>query len=93
MSAPIYLYCCIWSSFGNSKDRLTHQITSFLRVSFLIAGHMKFSPHLLYSKISQTYNWSDISTREKPKNVIAIYADVVIDDGTIVWDWRKVMAK
>ena len=27
MSATIYLYCynCIWSSFGNSKDGLTHQ--------------------------------------------------------------------
>ena len=59
----------------------------------LIAGHTKFSPLLLFSKISQTYNWSDISTREEPKNVIAIYADVVVDDGTIVCDWRKAMAK
>ena len=27
----------------------------FLRVSFLIAGHTKFSPDLLFSKITQTY--------------------------------------
>ena len=34
----------------------------FLRISFLIAGHTKFSPDLLFSKIAQTYNRSDVFT-------------------------------
>ncbi len=66
---------------------------SFLRVSFLIAGHTKFSPDLLFSRIAQTYNKSDVFSTQELKDVIALYADVTIDDGAIVCDWRNAMAK
>ncbi len=66
---------------------------SFLRVSFLLAGHTKFSPDLLFSKISQTYNRSDVFNTEELKNVVATYADVIVDDGHLVCDWRSAMDK
>lgn len=66
---------------------------SFLRVSFLIAGHTKFFPDLLFSQIAQTYKRSDVFTTEELKDVISVYADVVIDSGDIVCDWRNSMTK
>ena len=59
----------------------------FLRVSFLIAGHTKFSPDLVFAKIAKTYNRSDVFNTEL-KSVIVPHADVVVDRGEIVCDWR-----
>ena len=72
---------------------IQHERLSFFRVSFIIAGHTKFSPNLLFSRISQTYNKSDVFNTEELKDIIALYADVVIDDGSIVCDWRNAMSK
>ena len=58
----------------------------FLRVSFLIAGHTKFSPDLLFSKIAQSYNRSDVFNTIELSRIISQYADVIIDDGDIVCD-------
>ena len=66
---------------------------SFFRISFLIAGHTKFSPDLLFSRIAQTYNKSDVFCTQELKDVIALYADITIDDGSIVCDWRNAMTK
>jgi hypothetical protein len=66
---------------------------SFFRISFLIAGHTKFSPDLLFSRIAQTYNKSDVFCTQELQDVIALYADVTIDDGSIVCDWRNAMTK
>ena len=65
----------------------------FFRVSFLIAGHTKFSPALLFSKIAQSYNRSDVFTTLELKEVISQYAEVVVDNGEIVCDWRSPMTK
>ena len=59
----------------------------FFRVSFLIAGHTKFSPDLLFSKIAKTYN------TELKDEVIAQYAYVTLDDGSIVHAWRELVAE
>lgn len=50
-------------------------------ISFLIAGHTKFSPDLLFSKIAQSNNRSDIFSTEELKDVVSWYSDVVVDDG------------
>lgn len=65
---------------------------SFLRISYLITGRTKFSPDLLFSRIAQTYNRSDVFTTQELKDVIA-YANIVTDNGSIVCDWRNAMAK
>ena len=64
----------------------------FLRLSFLIAGHTKFSPDLLFSKIAQSYNRSDVFTTEELKQIICPYAEVIIDEGMLVCDWRNLLS-
>lgn len=60
-------------------------ILDFRIVSFLIAGHIKFRADLLFSKKAKTYNSRDVfSTTELKEDVIAQYADVTLDDGSIV---------
>lgn len=66
----------------------------FIRVSFLIAGQTKFSPDLLFSRITQTYNRSDVFMTEELGEIVARYATVVIDNGgTVVCDWISVLMK
>ena len=65
----------------------------FLQLSFLIAGHTKFSPDLLFSKIAQSYNRSDVFTTHELKDIISLYAEVIIDEGNIVCDWRNPVTK
>lgn len=66
---------------------------SVLRISFLVAGHTKFAPDLLFSTISQSYNRSDVFTTEELKQVVSTHATVVVDDGHIVCDWRDKLTK
>ncbi len=56
-----------------------------------------FIPHcwtyLLFSKIAKTYNARDVfSTTELKDDVIAHYADITEDDGSIVHVWREPLA-
>ena len=61
---------------------------TFLRVS-LLAGHTKFSPDLLFSKVAQSYNRSDVFNTDD----ISPYAEVILDDGTLVGGWREVFSQ
>ena len=81
-------YLMSWAYKVIQQDKL-----NFLRVSFLIAGHTKFSPDLLFSKIAQSYNKSDVFNTNKLKNVIANYASVILDNGALVGDWREKLSK
>lgn len=62
----------------------------FIRISFLVAGHTnyKFTPDLLFSKIAKSYNQSDVFSTNELKDVTACYANVTVDDGSLVYDWR-----
>lgn len=74
-------------------EMVQQQRLQFFRVSFLLAGHTKFSPDLLFSKIAQSYNRSDVFNTDELKDIIARYAEVIVDDGTIVGDWREVLSQ
>ena len=69
------------------------QKLQFIRISFLLAGHTKFSPDLLFSKVAQSYNRSDVFNTDELKDIISPYAKVIVDDGTIVGDWREVLSQ
>ena len=60
----------------------------FIRISFLIAGHTKFTPDLLFSKLSQTFSQSDVFTTTELGKIAEQYAFVVIDEGERVYQWR-----
>ena len=74
-------------------EMLQQKKVDFLRLSFLIAGHTKFAPDLLFSQIAQSYNHSDVFTTEELKGIISPYAEVIIDDGSIVCNWRDVLTR
>ena len=42
----------------------------------------------LFSKIAQSFNRSDVFTTTDLKELAGRFADVVVDDGEIVVDWR-----
>lgn len=65
----------------------------FIRISFLIAGHTKFAPDLLFSKLSQTFTRSDIFTITELGKIAEQYAFVVIDEGERVYQWRSSLEK
>ena len=70
-----------------------HKKLNFVRISFLIAGHTKFEPDLLFSKVSQSFSRSDTFTVQELGRVAAPYASVVIDDGHLVREWREALSK
>ena len=82
-----------WYMMAWALQMLQHGKLDFLRLSFLIAGHTKFSPHLVFAKIAKSYNRSDVFKTEELKGVIALHADVVVDQGEIVCDWRTNLTK
>ena len=82
-----------WYMIAWALEMVQHGKLDFLRVSFLIAGHTKFSPDLSFAKIAKDYNRSDVFNTEELKDVIALHADVVVDQGEIVCDWRTNLAK
>ena len=82
-----------WYMMAWVLEMLQHGKLDFLRLSFLIAGHTKFSPDLVFAKIAKSYNRSDVFNTEELKGVIALHADVVVDQGEIVCDWRTNLTK
>ena len=72
-----------------AMELIQQDVIEFLRISFLIVGHTKFSPDLLFSKIAQMYK-SDMFNTEELGDIVARYATVTIADGTMVHDWRSV---
>ena len=65
----------------------------FIRISFLVAGHTKFSPDLVFSTIAQSYNRSDVFTTEELQQIVSQHAHPIVDDGNVVCDWRSVLTK
>ena len=74
-------------------EMISQKKLDFLRISFLIAGHTKFSPDILFAKITQTYNRSDVFNTGELQEVIATHAQVVIDQGELVREWRTNLSK
>ncbi len=81
-------YTVAWALEMVQQDKL-----AFVRISFLIAGHTKFSPDLLFSNIAQTYNRSDVFTTLELGDIISRYSSITIADGTMVLDWRSALTK
>lgn len=65
----------------------------FIHISFLIAGHTKFAPDLLFSQVSQTFSRSDVFNTAELGGIARQYADVVIDEGDKVQPWREALMK
>ena len=47
----------------------------------MIAGHTKFSPDLLFAKVSQAFTRSDVFSTTELAEIASRYSTVVIDKG------------
>lgn len=81
-------YMMGWACETVRQDRI-----DFIRISFMVAGHRKFSPDFLFSQVAKSYNKSDVFLTDELKEIIARYADVTVDDGSLVYDWRPVLSQ
>lgn len=72
-----------------AMELVQHQILDYFRISFLIAGHTKFAPDRVFSKVAKTYSCSDVFNITELESVASNYSSVVIDDGDIVKTWRE----
>ena len=66
-------------------------IMDSLRISFMIAGHIKFAPDQLFS-ITARNSFSDLFTESELIAVMEKQATVVFDKGSIMRAWRKAVA-
>ena len=60
---------------------------------FLSLGTWKFAPDLLFSRVAQTFNRSDVFNTAELGQVAGQYANVTIDDGAKVQPWRASLVK
>ena len=59
----------------------------------MLAGHTKFSVDQVFSKISNTNRRSDVFTTAQLGDIAGLYADVIIDNGELIFDWRNALAE
>ena len=70
-----------------SKNILT------LQISFLVSGHNKFFPDVLFANIVQTVNCNDVFNTDKLRHVAEQYANVMIEDMEREQPWRNALPK
>lgn len=51
------------------------------------------SHQIFYSPRLQSYNRSDVFNTNELKDIISDYAEVIVDDGTLVCDWREILSE
>ena len=74
-------------------EMVQHKRFDFIRISFMIAGHTKFAPDILFSKVSKSYSVSDLFTKSELCHIAESFTSVVVDDGHIVCKWRDALSK
>ena len=72
---------------------MAHYKFDIVRISFMIAGHTKFSVDQLFSRIAQPFNGSDVFNTTELGKIPEPYASVTIDEGDIVMEWRDCLTK
>ena len=72
-----------------AMELVQHQVVDYIRVSFMIAGHTKFAPDRLLSKVAKAYYCSYVFTIQELSIIAAEYSQVTIDEGNIVRTWRE----
>ena len=76
-----------------AMETVQHGKFDVIRISFMIAGHTKFSVDQLFSRVAQSYNRSDVFTTAELGNIAEPYCSMKIDTGGIVKQWRSLLTK
>ena len=72
-----------------AMELVQKQILDYVRVLFMIAGHTKFGPDRLFSKVATTYARSDVFTTQELVAVASTYSTVVHDEGGYSEDMER----
>ena len=81
-------YAMAWAMEMVQQEKL-----DFIRISFMIAGHTKFAPDLLFSKVSRSFSRSDVFSTKELVKVARQFATVTHDKGNVVRQWRTNLDK
>ena len=76
-----------------TMEVVQQNILDYFRISFMVAGHTKFAPDLLFSVTARDFYKSDIFNEGELLAIMERHASVVIDSGRIVRVWRDEVAK
>ena len=79
--------------FAWGMEIVSQSVLSFLRFSFMPAGHTKFAPDRLFSQIASSYNHSDVFTIDDLKQLCQSHATCYIEDGTEVFTWQDALGE
>ena len=82
------MYVMAWA-----MKMVQHRKFDVVWISFMIAGHTKFSIDQLFSRVAQSYNSSDVFTIAELGNVAEPYCSMKINTGGIVKQWRSLLTK
>ena len=63
----------------------------YLHFCFMVAGHTKFAPDLLFAQVSNSYNRQDVFTIAELKDICDLHAHTTIEDGTSILQWRQTL--
>ena len=78
---------------GCANEMVQQGKFDFICVSFLIAGHTKFVPDILFSKVAHTFSRSDTFTTTELAEIAMKYAYVVIDEGDRVFQVETITSQ
>lgn len=70
-------------------ELVQQKVLDYFRVSFMVLGHTKFAPDLLFSRIASAYHKSDVFNQADLELAALLYATVYVDRGRIVRTWRE----
>lgn len=66
-----------------------HDILNYFRVSFMIAGHMKFAPDMLFALCAKSFYASNVFNEADFSSIMGQHANVTFDHRRIVRCWRE----
>ena len=72
---------------------LQQNILDYFRISFMVVGHTKFAPDLLFSSTARDFYGSYVFNERELVAVMEQHASVVFDSGRIVRAWRETVMK
>ena len=79
--------------FAWGMEIVVQSTLSFLRFSFMPAGHTKFNPDRLFSQIASSYSHADVFTIVELKQLCQSYATCYIEDGSNIFTWRDTLGE
>ena len=59
------------------------------RISFMVSGHTKFAPDLLFLRIAKLYYKSNVFNETDLQPIVEQFSLVITDNGGIVRMWRE----